>query len=80
MTGASQAVGQKGDAGDESVGHESGRHFVRMLRTARSEWTGDDWMHAAKIIGYVSHHLAQRPGEVAGRRWEASLKNGGHQP
>ena len=79
-TDESQAVGQKAEAGDESVGHESGRHIVRMLKTACADWTEADWSHAAKVVGYVRRHLAQRPGEAAGSRWEASLKNWGHQP
>lgn len=79
-TEASHAVGQKADPGAESVVHESGRHIVRMLKADRADWNDADWAHAAKVVGYVSRHLAQRPAEVTGSRWEASLKNWGHQP
>ena len=51
-----------------------------MLETARDKWHDADWAHAAKVVGYIKRHLAQRPGTVACSRWEASLKNWGHQP
>lgn len=79
-TDESHAVGQKSDAAGESTGHESGLHIVKMLETARDKWHDADWAHAAKVVSYIKRHLAQRPGTVAGSRWEASLKNWGHQP
>ena len=51
-----------------------------MLETARGKWHDADWEHADKVVGYIKRHLAQRPDTVAGSRWEASLKNWGHQP
>lgn len=80
MTDESLAVGQKTDGADESTGHKSGRHIVRMLEKGREKWNEADWTHAGKVVGYVKRHLAQRPDTVAGSRWEASLKNWGHQP
>ena len=79
-TDKSLAVGQKSDAAGESTGHESGRHIVRMLETARGKWHDADWEHAGKVVGYIKRQLAQRPDTVAGSRWEPSLKNWGHQP
>ena len=79
-TDESQAVGQKVDGAGESTGHESGRHIVEMLGKNRDKWTDTDWEHAQRVVSYVKRHLAQRPRDVAGSRWEASLKNWGHQP
>jgi len=31
-----------------------------------------------EVVAYVKHHLAQRPAHPEGSRWEASLKNWGH--
>ena len=79
-TDESKAVGwHKG--GGESVGHDSGRRIVGLLRRRRDELTADDYRHMRKVIGYVHRHMAQRPdGDVTRTRWRYSLMNWGHDP
>ncbi|MEO3801562.1 DUF3140 domain-containing protein [Nonomuraea sp. B1E8] len=79
-TDESRAVGQK-DGGGESVGHESGRKIVDLLRRKKGDWTDDDYDHMKKVVGYVHRHLAQRPsGDLKASRWRYSLMNWGHDP
>ncbi|WP_033439114.1 DUF3140 domain-containing protein [Saccharothrix sp. NRRL B-16314] len=78
-TEESQSVGQSD--GGESVGHESGRRIVELLRKKEDEVTDDDREHMRKVVGYVHRHLAQRPdGDVEHTRWRYSLMNWGHDP
>jgi hypothetical protein len=80
-TEESQAVGQKSGDGGESVGHDSGRRIVKILRAKKADLTGSDEEHMRKVIGYVHRHLAQRPsGDVTDTRWRHSLMNWGHDP
>ena len=83
-TPASQEVGWKGDDGHgegESVGHESGRRIVEILRKKKDELSPDDFAHMKKVVGYVHRHLAQRPeGDVSDTHWRTSLMNWGHDP
>ncbi|WP_165067078.1 DUF3140 domain-containing protein [Marisediminicola senii] len=79
-TDDSRAVGQK-DGGSESVGHESGRHIIRILEKNKSNLTSDDYAHMRKVVGYVHRHRAQRPEhDVEHSRWRYSLMNWGHDP
>lgn len=78
-TDESRSVGQSD--GGESVGHESGRRIVALLRKKDGELTDDDRAHRRKVVGYVHRHLAQRPdGDVEHTRWRYSLMNWGHDP
>lgn len=78
-TDESRSVGQSD--GGESVGHESGRRIVALLRAKKGELTEDDHAHMRKVVGYVHRHLAQRPdGDVERTRWRYSLMNWGHDP
>lgn len=63
----------------ESVGRQSARRIVRILRDGpRGE---PDFKHMRKVAGYVARHLAQRPaGDVRRTRWRYSLMNWGHDP
>ncbi|GAB2950261.1 DUF3140 domain-containing protein [Micromonospora polyrhachis] len=80
-TDESQAVGQHSASGGESVGHESGRRIVGLLRRKKAELTDWDYAHMRKVVGYVHRHLAQRPsGDVRHTRWRYSLMNWGHDP
>lgn len=80
VTGESKSVGQS-DGGGESVGHESGRRIVTLLRKKKGELTEDDQAHMRKVVGYVHRHLAQRPdGDVEHTKWRYSLMNWGHDP
>jgi hypothetical protein len=79
-TDESKSVGQK-DGGDESVGHESGRRIVELLRTKKGDLVDDDYAHMKKVNGYVARHSAQRPdGDVTDTPWRYSLMNWGHDP
>ena len=77
-TEESQSVGV---GSGESVGHESGRRIVDLLRQEKTGRSEDDYAHMRKVAGYVARHLAQRPdGDVEDTRWRYSLMNWGHDP
>jgi hypothetical protein len=79
-TDESKAVGQK-DGGGESVGHESGRRIVEILRTKKGELSDDDVAHMRKVNGYIARHSKQRPdGDISDTPWRHSLMNWGHDP
>jgi hypothetical protein len=79
-TEPSMAVGQKRDGG-ESIGHESGRRTVELLRADEAEFDEADFAHMRRVIGFVARHAAQRPrGDVGETRWRYSLMNWGHDP
>jgi hypothetical protein len=65
----------------ESVGHQSGRRIVEILRTKKDDLSDDDVDHMRKVAGYVARHSKQRPeGDVTGTRWRYSLMNWGNDP
>jgi hypothetical protein len=79
-TDESKDVGQK-SGGGESVGHESGRHIIRILHKKKADLTDDDYAHMRKVVGYVHRHLAQGPSkDVEHSPWRYSLMNWGHDP
>lgn len=79
-TEESQDVGQK-NGGDESIGHQSGRHIVDLLHKKSSEYDEEDLAHMKKVVSYVHRHSAQRPdGTIDHTRWRYSLMNWGHDP
>lgn len=49
-TAESKEVGQRQDGG-ESVGHESGRRIVTLLRAKRRELSAQDAEHMRKVVG-----------------------------
>jgi hypothetical protein len=80
-TPESLSVGQRPDAGGESVGHRSGRRIVAILSKRSEPLTDGDLEHMRRVVGYVRRHLAQRPqGDVRDTRWRWSLMNWGHDP
>ncbi|WP_446215972.1 DUF3140 domain-containing protein [Micromonospora sp. IBHARD004] len=82
-TDESKHVGwrKKGTKGGESVGHESGRKIIDLLRRRRADLDAADYKHMRKVIGYVHRHMAQRPsGDIRHTRWRWSLMNWGHDP
>ncbi|BCJ61272.1 DUF3140 domain-containing protein [Micromonospora endophytica] len=81
-TEESKHVGwRKGSKGGESVGHQSGRRIIDLLRRKRDQLTEADYKHMRKVVGYVRRHMAQRPsGDVRATRWRYSLMNWGHDP
>jgi hypothetical protein len=78
-TAQSRRVGQKTGDG-ESVGHASGRHIVRILRTPEHGLTGADSAHMRKVAGFVARHRAQEPANPVTSRWRYSLMNWGCDP
>ena len=67
--------------GGESVGHESGRKIINLLRRKRGDLSEGDYKHMRKVVGYVRRHMAQRPsGNVRDTKWRWSLMNWGHDP
>ena len=81
-TEESRSVGQKktGD-GDESTGHESGRHIVAILRKKQADLSDDDFTQMHRVISYVRRHRAQGPEkDVETSPWRYSLKNWGFDP
>jgi hypothetical protein len=80
-TDEAKEVGQKPAGGGESVGHESGRHIIRILETKKADLSDADYAHMRKVVGYVHRHSAQGPNEdVEHSRWRYSLMNWGHDP
>lgn len=79
QTEDSKAVGFRPPGARTSVGRQSGRKIVRILRGGPK--TEADYRHMQKVAGYVARHTAQRPaGNVRASRWRYSLKNWGHEP
>ena len=80
-TDESQQVGFKDADGGESIGHQSGRRIIELLKKKQKEYTADDFKHAQKVIGYIHRHLAQKPvGDITTTNWRYSLMNWGHDP
>ena len=81
-TDESKDVGWVREGERESIGHESGRHIVAILREARDRYSDADIAHMHKVVGYIKRHLAQGgPYEDKPHsRWAYSLKNWGHDP
>ena len=80
-TDESKQVGYKESEGDESVGHQSGRRIIELLKKKQDELNDDDIKHARKVVGYVHRHLAQKPeGDITATNWRYSLMNWGHDP
>ena len=81
-TDGSKKVGYKKKEGEESIGHQSGRHIIRILKKKKSELTEDDYRHMRKVCGYISRHTAQGgpSKDKATSPWRYSLMNWGHDP
>ena len=81
-TDESKEVGWANDSSTESVGHNSGRHIVRILHKQRDAYTDDDVKHMHKVVGYIKRHMAQGgpKDDKSHSRWAYSLKNWGHDP
>jgi hypothetical protein len=80
-TDDAKEVGQKSSDGAESVGHDSGRKIVSILRTKVADLDDDDYAHMKKVTGYVHRHRAQGPeGDAHDSKWRFSLMNWGNDP
>ena len=80
-TERSRSVGMVRRGERESVGRQSARRIVEILRKPREALNESDYVHMRKVAGYVARHCAQRPrGDVTDTRWRWSLMNWGHDP
>ncbi|KAL4727747.1 hypothetical protein ACLX1H_004435 [Fusarium chlamydosporum] len=80
----------KEDENGETVGHDSGRKIVEILKENPkkdpSKYTDEQVQHMRKVVSYCKRHLAQEtktnkdksPEEVKKTKSYASLKNWGH--
>ncbi|KAK0384504.1 hypothetical protein NLU13_8590 [Sarocladium strictum] len=89
----SQSAGwPKENADGESVGHDSGRKIVEILKAnpkkEPGKYTDEQVQHMRKVVSYCKRHLAQEEKsnneksaeEVKKTKSYASLKNWGHDP
>ena len=76
----SRAVGWTRPGESESVGRQSGRWILRILRTPRKELHEADYRQMRRTIGFVRRHRAQEPTNIVTSRWRYSLMNWGHDP
>ncbi|KAJ4519490.1 hypothetical protein HRR83_004486 [Exophiala dermatitidis] len=81
----SQKAGwSKNDGSGESIGHESGRKIVEILRKNPdkdpSKYDDDDLAHMRKVAAYNKRHLAQeeKAKQDTNSNSYRSLKNWGH--
>jgi hypothetical protein len=80
-TPSSKAVGQTRRGESESIGRQSARRIIEILKTPPEALSESDHVHMRKVVGYVRRHAAQRPrGDVTDTRWRWSLMNWGHDP
>ncbi|OIW29636.1 hypothetical protein CONLIGDRAFT_631721 [Coniochaeta ligniaria NRRL 30616] len=85
QTEASTSSGwSKNDGSGESVGHDSGRHIVKILEKNPSrdpsKYDDDDIAHMRKVVSYCARHLAQEEKakhDTSSKSYK-SLKNWGH--
>lgn len=80
-TPQSKAVGWIRPGESESVGRQSARWIIAILRARPDALTGADYVHMRKVIGFIGRHRAQRPlRDIMHTRWRYSLMNWGHDP
>ncbi|KDE09576.1 hypothetical protein MVLG_00471 [Microbotryum lychnidis-dioicae p1A1 Lamole] len=87
-TDESKGSGWTGDdgAGGESVGHDSGRKIVKILRSDPQNPSEDELAHMRKVCAYCARHLAQEgkmkeskdENKLTETKAYRSLKNWGH--
>ena len=76
----SRRVGWKRAGESETVGRQSGRRIVRILRTPEPELEPEDYRQMRRTIGFIRRHRAQEPTNIVTSRWRYSLMNWGHDP
>ncbi|UZJ57327.1 hypothetical protein CBS101457_006647 [Exobasidium rhododendri] len=91
-TEESEGAGFKESEGGESVGHDSGRKIVDILKRNpkkdESKYTEEDLAHMRKVVSYCKRHLAQESKmketksteEMEQTKSVKSLRNWGHDP
>ncbi|KAL9130513.1 MAG: hypothetical protein Q9217_001333 [Psora testacea] len=74
----------KADGSDETIGHESGRKIIEILKNNPkkdpSRYNEDDLGHMRKVVSYNKRHLAQeeKAKQDTNSKSYKSLKNWGH--
>jgi hypothetical protein len=77
----SRKVGFTRPGETESVGRQSGRRIIGILRTPAETLTEPDYGHMRKVIGFVRRHRPGRPlRDPWASRWRYALMNWGHDP
>jgi DNA topoisomerase VI subunit B len=79
-TDESRSVGQTKPGASESVGRQSARRIITILRTPEPELDEEDYRHMRKVVGFVKRHRAQEPANMVSSRWRYSLMNWGRDP
>ncbi|KAI2778845.1 hypothetical protein F4815DRAFT_225098 [Daldinia loculata] len=76
----------KDDGSGETIGHESGRKIMEILKKNPDKdpqkYEQDDIDHMRRVVAYCKRHLAQedRAKRDPGSKSARSLKNWGHNP
>ncbi|KAI1343854.1 hypothetical protein F5Y15DRAFT_368202 [Xylariaceae sp. FL0016] len=76
----------KGDGSGETVGHESGRKIIEILKKNPKKdpqkYDQDDIDHMRRVVAYCKRHLAQegKAKQDPDSKSARSLKNWGHDP
>lgn len=60
-TEESLSLGQTRDREEESIGHQSGKKIVEILRKKARDLTQEDVAHMRRVVSYTHRHLAQMP-------------------
>jgi hypothetical protein len=79
-TAESRSVGLTKPGASESIGRQSARRIVAILRTPEPELDEEDYRHMRKVVGFVKRHRAQEPANMVSSRWRYSLMNWGRDP
>ncbi|KAI1417996.1 hypothetical protein F5Y13DRAFT_184508 [Hypoxylon sp. FL1857] len=85
--GASESAGwSKSDGSGETIGHESGRKIIEILKKNPDKdpdkYEQDDIDHMRRVVAYCKRHLAQeeKAKQDPDSKSARSLKNWGHDP
>ena len=76
----SRSVGWTRPGERESVGRQSGRLILRILRTPKAELDEEAYRQMRRVVGFIRRHRAQEPANIVTSRWRYSLMNWGHDP
>ena len=79
-TEESRRVGMIRPGETESVGRQSARRIVSILRKPEAALNSADLRHMRKVVGFVRRHRAQEPVNNVTSRWRYALMNWGHDP
>ncbi|KAI0182028.1 hypothetical protein GGR52DRAFT_568233 [Hypoxylon sp. FL1284] len=85
--GSSESAGwSKDDGSGETIGHESGRKIIEILKKnpgkEPEKYDEDDIDHMRRVVAYCKRHLAQedKAKQDPDSKSARSLKNWGHDP